>query len=42
MHIKEYVLGAGGTMVMSNDREKEVRRRKKKMFLSRVKENFRY
>ena len=41
MHIKEYVRREGGTMVISNDREIEVRRRKKEMFFSRVKEYLR-
>jgi two-component system, LytTR family, response regulator len=42
MHIKEYVRGEGGTVVMNNDMEIEVSCRKKEMFFSRVKENFRY
>ncbi len=42
LHIKEYVRGEGGTVVMSNNMEIEVSRRKKELFLSKVKEYFKY
>ena len=42
MHVKEYVRGEGGTVVMSNGMEIEVSRRKKEMFLSKVKAFFKY
>ncbi|HTS45707.1 MAG TPA: LytTR family DNA-binding domain-containing protein [Puia sp.] len=42
MHIKEYIRGEGGTVVMSNGMEIEVSRRKKELFLSKVKESFKY
>ena len=42
LHIKEYVRGEGGTVVMSNNMEIEVSRRKKELFLSKVKEHFKY
>lgn len=41
-HVKEYVRGEGGTVVMSNNTELEVSRRKKDMFLTKVKESFRF
>jgi two-component system LytT family response regulator len=42
LHIKEYLRGEGGTVVMTNDMEIEVSRRKKELFLAKVKEQFRY
>jgi two-component system LytT family response regulator len=42
LHIKEYVRGEGGTVVMSNGMEIEVSRRKKELFLEKVKESFKY
>ena len=42
MHVKEYMRGEGGTVVMSNGMEIEVSRRKKELFLSKVKEYFKY
>jgi two-component system, LytTR family, response regulator len=42
LHIKEYLRGEGGTVVMSNGMEIEVSRRKKDLFLSKVKEYFKY
>jgi two-component system LytT family response regulator len=42
LHVKEYIRGEGGTVVMSNGMEIEVSRRKKELFLSRVKESFKY
>ena len=42
MHVKEYVRGEGGTVVMSNNMEIEVSRRKKEQFISKVKGSFKY
>lgn len=42
MHIKEYVRGEGGTVIMSNGMEIEVSRRKKEQFLETVKHVFKY
>jgi two-component system LytT family response regulator len=42
MHIKEYLRGEGGTVVMSNGMDIEVSRRKKELFLVKVKEFFKY
>src|SRR4051812_11982834 len=42
MHVKEYVRGEGGTVVMSTGMEIEVSRRKKEQFLVKVKEFFKY
>lgn len=41
-HVKEYVRGEGGMVIMTNNAEIEVSRRKKEMFLLKVKEVFRY
>lgn len=41
-HIKEYVRGEGGTVMLSNSREVEVSRRKKDVFISKLKEMYRY
>jgi two-component system LytT family response regulator len=42
MHVKEYIRGEGGTVMMSNGMEIEVSRRKKELFLAKVKECFKY
>ncbi|MFT3908369.1 MAG: response regulator [Ferruginibacter sp.] len=42
MHVKEYLRGEGGSVIMSNNMEIEVSRRKKEMFLARVKTFFKY
>jgi len=42
MHVKEYTRGEGGTVIMSNDMEIDVSRRKKETFLVKVKEFFKY
>lgn len=42
MHIKEYMRGEGGTVVMSDGMEVEISRRKKEQFLDKVKEFFKY
>jgi two-component system LytT family response regulator len=41
-HVKEYQRGEGGLVIMSNNAEIEVSRRKKELFLMKVKEVFRY
>jgi len=41
-HVKEYQRGEGGMVIMSNNDEIEVSRRKKDQFLTRIKEVFRY
>ena len=41
-HVKEYQRGEGGTVIMSNNAEIEVSRRKKEQFLLKVKEMYRY
>jgi len=42
LHVKEYIRGEGGTVMMSNGMEIEVSRRKKELFLTKVKEYFKY
>ena len=42
MHVKEYTRGEGGAVLMSNGMEIEVSRRKKELFLIKVKEYFKY
>lgn len=42
LHVKEYLRGEGGTVIMSNGAEIEVSRRKKDEFMQRVREAFRY
>jgi two-component system LytT family response regulator len=42
LHIKEYVKGEGGSVILSNNAELEVSRRKKDYFLSRIKEYYRF
>ena len=41
-HIKEYVRGEGGTVILSNGHEVEVSRRKKEVFINRMKEFYKY
>ncbi len=41
-HIKEYVRGEGGSVVLTNDRAIEVSRRKKEVFITKMKELFKY
>ncbi|MHA4812231.1 LytR/AlgR family response regulator transcription factor [Flavitalea flava] len=40
LHVKEYMRGEGGTVIMSNGMEIEVSRRKKEKFMVKVKEYF--
>lgn len=42
LHIKEYVRGEGGSVILSNSKEVEVSRRKKEIFLSRMKEFYKF
>ena len=41
-HIKEYVRGEGGTVVMSNNKELEIARRKREHFVAEAKKFFKY
>jgi two-component system LytT family response regulator len=41
-HVKEYLRGEGGIVVMSNGQKLEVSRRKKEAFISRMKEFYKY
>jgi len=42
LHVKEYLRGDGGTVILSNGHEVEVARRKKHIFLSRMKEFYKF
>jgi two-component system LytT family response regulator len=42
LHVKEYIRGEGGTVLLSNGAEVEVSRRKKDFFISRMKEYYKY
>lgn len=42
LHVKEYIKGEGGRVVLSNGTEVEVSRRKKEIFIQRMKEFYRY
>src|SRR5688500_10823123 len=42
LHVKEYLRGEGGTIVMTNGTEIEVSRRKKEQFLEKIRDVFRY
>ncbi|HXD79845.1 MAG TPA: response regulator [Puia sp.] len=41
-HVREYVRGEGGSVILSNEKSIEVSRRKKEVFISRMKELFKY
>ena len=41
-HVTEYHRGEGGVIIMSNGEEVEISRRKKDIFLTRIREIFRY
>ncbi|HMK05220.1 MAG TPA: LytTR family DNA-binding domain-containing protein [Ferruginibacter sp.] len=41
-HVKEYVRGEGGTIILSNNTEVEVSRRKKDMLMTRMKEYYKF
>jgi two-component system, LytTR family, response regulator len=42
LHVKQYLRGEGGSVVLSNGKELEVSRRKKEIFLSRMKEFYKF
>jgi two-component system, LytTR family, response regulator len=42
LHIKEYLRGEGGSVILSNGKELEVSRRKKEIFLAKMKDFYRY
>lgn len=42
LHVKEYLKGEGGSIILSNGKEVEVARRKKDVFLSRMKQYYKY
>jgi two-component system LytT family response regulator len=41
-HVKEYLRGEGGTVIMTNGQQLEVSRRKKEVFMTRMKEFYKY
>ena len=41
-HVKEYVRGEGGTIILSNNHEVEVSRRKKDMLMTRMKQYYKF
>jgi two-component system, LytTR family, response regulator len=42
LHVKEYLKGEGGSVILSNGKEVEVARRKKDIFLGKMKEYYKY
>jgi len=42
LHIKEYIRGEGGMVVLDNNKEVEVSRRKKDLFIIKMKELDKY
>ncbi|MGN6532565.1 MAG: LytR/AlgR family response regulator transcription factor [Ginsengibacter sp.] len=42
LHIKEYIRGEGGSVVLSNNKEVEVSRRKKESFINRMKKFYKF
>jgi two-component system LytT family response regulator len=42
LHVKEYIRGEGGSVILSNGQEVEVSRRKKEFFMGRMKEYYKY
>ncbi len=42
LHVKEYIRGEGGAVILSNGTQVEVSRRKKDVFISRMKEFYKY
>ncbi|MES1224299.1 MAG: LytTR family DNA-binding domain-containing protein, partial [Bacteroidota bacterium] len=42
LHVKEYLRGEGGSVILSNGKELEVSRRKKDVFLARMKEFYKF
>ncbi|SDE23331.1 LytR/AlgR family response regulator transcription factor [Niabella drilacis] len=41
-HIKEYIRGEGGSVIMTNNHEVEISRRKKELFIKRMREYYKY
>ncbi|HEV7783249.1 MAG TPA: LytTR family DNA-binding domain-containing protein [Chitinophagaceae bacterium] len=41
-HVKEYIRGEGGSVILSNDHEVEVSRRKKDLLMTRMKEYYKF
>lgn len=41
-HVKEYQRGEGGTVLLSNNKEVEISRRKKEIFINKMKEKFKF
>lgn len=42
LHVKEYIRGEGGQIILSNNKEIEVSRRKKESFINRMKEFYKF
>jgi len=42
LHVKEYLRGEGGSVILSNGKDLEVSRRKKDLFLNKMKEYYKY
>ena len=42
LHVKEYLRGEGGSVILSNNQEIEVSRRKREMLMSRMKEYYKF
>jgi two-component system LytT family response regulator len=42
LHVKEYIRGEGGSVILSNNKEVEVARRKKDDFFIRMKQYYKY
>jgi two-component system, LytTR family, response regulator len=42
LHVKEYLRGEGGSVILSNNKEIEVARRKKDIFITKMKEFYKY
>jgi two-component system LytT family response regulator len=42
LHVKEYLRGEGGSVILSNGKSVEVSRRKKDIFLSKMKEFYKF
>ncbi|MBL7756054.1 MAG: LytTR family transcriptional regulator [Chitinophagaceae bacterium] len=41
-HIQEYIRGEGGSIIMTNNHEVEVSRRKKEAFIKKMQEYYKY
>ncbi|MEO8769494.1 MAG: LytTR family DNA-binding domain-containing protein [Ferruginibacter sp.] len=41
-HVKEYVRGEGGSVILSNNQEDDVSRRKKDLLMSKMKAYYKY